>query len=124
MSKLTIQKLVLSVDFGDKEYSKGNGRFASISAGVPEGEEGIPIANGDELITDGIEMYLTAWQTMMQTRYATGDISADTYKTQTAAFLVRIERIRQLYKKIKGKSTEELEAFLRKVEEHGTSEGQ
>lgn len=112
MDTLTIHGVTVSVDFGDKNYGNGNGRFMSASTKVPETAEGI---SADTAMRDGIELYLTAWQTLMQTRYATGDLSLDDYKTQTAAFLLRIERIGQLYQKIKNKSTEELEAFLQKA---------
>lgn len=112
MGALTIHGVTVSVDFGDKNYGNGNGRFMSASTKIPEGAEGM---SPDQAMKDGVELYLTAWQTMLQTRYATGEINLDEYKTQTAAFLIRIERIGQLYQKIKGKTTEELEAFLVKV---------
>lgn len=117
MSALAIHGVTVSVDWGDKSYGNGNGRFMSVSAKVPDGSAGLPLDQIDEVMQDGAEMYLTAWQTLMQTRYATGEITAADYKQQTAAFLIRIERIRQLYQKIKGKSIAELEAFLAKAEE-------
>jgi hypothetical protein len=115
MSDLSIHGLTVSVDFGDKVYGSGNGRFMSASKKVADDHPGI---SPDLAMKDGIELYFTAWQTMMQTRYATGDIDSEAYKTQTAAFLVRIEQIGKLYSKIKNKSTEELEAFLKAKENH------
>jgi hypothetical protein len=116
MSDLRITGMTVSCDFGDKSYGNGNGRLFSVSAKVPDGSTGTPIADSDGLMADGIEMYFTAWQTALQTRYATGEIDAQQFKQQTVQFLVRLTKIRALYTKIKGKTTEELEAFLAKAE--------
>ena len=117
MGLLSIHSLTVSVDFGDKVYGKGNGRFMSVSAKVPDNSPGIPLDQSGEVMVDGVEMYLTAWQTLMQTRYASGEIDGNEYKRQTAAFLVRIEKIRALYHKIKDIPVDELEAFLKRSTE-------
>lgn len=117
MSLLSIHGLTLSVDIGDKSFGNGQGRFISLSAKVPEGEEGIPLSDSESLISDGLELYFTAWQTLMQARCATGEITGKEYKVQTANFITRIEKIKAIYQTIKGKSIAELEEFLKKAEE-------
>jgi len=109
------------VDWGDKNYGNGSSRRFTVMSHVPDGTDGVPISSSDEIMQDGVEMYLTAWQTALQTRYANGDIDSNEYKRQTASFLVRIRAIQGLYQKIKGHTTEELQAFLRKFESNETS---
>ena len=122
MGLLTVHGITVSVDFGDNSFGNGNGRFMSVSAKVPSDSGGIPLTQPDEIISDGVEMYLTAWQTALQTRYATGEIDGPEYKRQTAAFLVRIDRIKALYQRIKGMSIEELTEFLKKDKESNVSQ--
>ena len=118
MSDLHIVGLTVSCDLSDKVYGNGTGRFFSVSAKVPEGSTGIPISEAEDIVRDGVNLYFTAWQTLMQTRYATGDISAAEFKALTAQFLVRIKKIATIYDQLKDVSTEDLEAFLkRKTEE-------
>jgi hypothetical protein len=104
------------VDFGDKVYGHGNSRFMSASAKVPEGSDGIPLDQGDEIIQDGIDLYFTAWQAMLQTRYATGEIDGNQFAKETAAFKLRIERVKALYKRVGGYSNEELKQLIQSVE--------
>jgi hypothetical protein len=117
MGRLSIHGVTVSVDFGDKVYGQGNGRFMSASSKIPEGSEGIPIDEADEAVRDGIDLYFTAWQTLMQTRYASGEITAAEYKQQTASFLVRIKKIAAIYEQLKDVPTEELEAYLQRKNE-------
>ncbi len=122
MGMLNIHGITVSVDYGDKVYGTGNGRFMSVSAKVPADSEGVPLEDADDIVRDGVEMYLTAWQTLLQTRYATGEISGPEYKQHTAAFLLRIERIQALYHRIKSMSTDELKEFLKKDEANHVSQ--
>ena len=88
-------------------------------AKVPEGSDGIPLDHTDEIIQDGIDLYFTAWQAMLQTRYATGEIDAQTFAKETAAFKLRIQRVQSLYKRIEGYSNDELKELIQKVEAKG-----
>ena len=121
MGLLSIHGVTLSVDFGDKDYGRGTGRFMSVSAKVPAESEGIPLEDADDIMRDGAEMYLTAWQTLMQVRCASGEISGPEYKRQTAAFLSMIGKLQMLYRKIKGLSPEELDAYLKRLETKNVS---
>jgi len=116
MSELRITGVTVSVDFGDKSYGNGIKSFFSVSSKVPEASPGIPLHCSDEVMNDGIDLYLIAWQGLLQSRYASGEISAAEYKVKTAGFLARIDSIKRLYQTIKGKTNEELHAFLAKVE--------
>lgn len=117
MSSLTIISITVSCEVADKTYGNGNGRFMSASAKIPDGAEGIALTDTDTVIQDGIEMYFATWQTLMQTRYATGEITGNEYTKQTAAFRLRLERIQGLYRKVKNYSSGELEELLKKIEE-------
>lgn len=112
MSELAIHGVTVSVDFGDKQFGNGNGRFMSASTKVPDDAVG---KSPDQAMKDGLELYFTAWQTLMQTRCATGEISGTDYKLQTADFLLRIARIGEIYKAIKGMTPDELKAFAEKA---------
>jgi hypothetical protein len=116
VSELRITGMTISLDFGDKSYGNGTGRFISISSKVPEASTGIPLEDSDDVMEDGLNLWTTALMTLQQTRYATGEIHAEQFKKQTAGFFVRLSKIQALYQKIKGKTTEELEAFLAKAE--------
>ena len=116
MSALTIHGVTVTCDFGDKNFGNGNGRFMSLSSKLPEGTPGIPLTELDGIMADGLDMYFTAWATLMQTRYASGELNAQQFKEQIAAYRVRIENIHRLLHKLRGKSTDELIAFLEKVE--------
>lgn len=114
----SIHGVTVSVSFGDKQYGNGDDRFFSSSFKVPEGEPGVPL---DQAMQDGIDMYFNAWQALMQTRYATGSITAQEYKQQTVEFISRISKIGALYAKIKSKSVAELDAYLAK--QRGNNDG-
>jgi hypothetical protein len=116
VSQLHITGMTVSMEFGDKTYGNGTGRFISVSSKVPETTPGIPLEDSDDVMKDGLDLFSTALMTLQQTRYATGEIDAEQFKKQTAGFFVRMGKIQQLYQKIKGKTTEELEAFLAKAE--------
>jgi hypothetical protein len=116
MSDLSIVGLTVSCEIADKKFGDGTSRFLSASAKCPEGSAGVPIALADEIVMkDGIELYFTAWQTLLQTRYATGEITDGQYTEQTIRFMRRIERIGQLYQKIKNKTPEQLDAYLERL---------
>lgn len=118
MSVLSVHSVTVSVEFGDKDYGRGNGRFMSAFAKVPEGHPGQPLDDPEPVIQDGIDLYFAAWQSLMQTRAATGEIGLRDYAMETAAFRLRLNRVRELHQKIRGYSVAQLEELLKKCEEN------
>jgi hypothetical protein len=114
MAKLTITGITVSVDLADKTYGSGKGSFMSASARVPEGETGIPLEDGDQVISDGLDLYLAAWQTMLQGRLAAGEITSADYRKQTATFLSRLDKVKALYQRVKNMTPDQLESCLEK----------
>lgn len=117
---MAITSVTVTCEIADKNYGSGTRGVTSIAA--KESDPGIPMDRAQEVMADGIELYLTAWQTLLQTRYAMGEMDGMEYKRQTAAFLLRIVRVQALYQKIKNKSTEELEVFLQTIEEKNVNQ--
>lgn len=90
---LQVTGITVSIEFGDTEYGKGTKSFMNVSARVPEGEH-IPIENTDAIITAGLDMYLTAWETMMSARCAAGTIKGDELKKLVPAMKERVRRVK------------------------------
>jgi hypothetical protein len=95
---LTITGITISAEFGDKEYGKGHESFMNMSAKVPA-PDGIPLEQIDGVIVDGLDMYFACWQTLLASRYATGQINADEFNKRLEASNKRLKMIRNFYKK-------------------------
>jgi len=91
--------VTVSVEIADKTYGAGTAHFMSVSSHLPDSVEGLAMT-GDEVIEDGIEKYLAAWQTLMQVRLASTQIETEEYKTETQRILRRIKKVKALYRKI------------------------
>lgn len=92
---LQVTGMTVSVDFGDTEYGKGTKSYMSLSARCPEGEQ-IPIESTDAIINAGLDMYLTAFETMMAARCAAGTIKGDELKTFIPKMKERVKRLKAL----------------------------
>lgn len=96
MSRMNITGVTVSVEFGfDQDYGKGTKSFMNLSARVPEGET-IPVDQAQEAIASGLDMYLTAWETLMGARLATGIVSAEAFNHDVAAVRKRIEKVKKV----------------------------
>ena len=93
---LTVTGITLSAEFADKEYGNGQESFMNMSAKCPAP---VPIENLDEVIVDGLDMYFACWQTLLASRYATGQIKADEFNKRLEATQQRLKMIRKFYKK-------------------------
>ena len=99
ISKLGICGVTVSVQIADTSYGAGTTHFTSVSSRLPDNAEGLHLS-ADEVIQDGIDKYLAAWQVVMQARLAESSISAREYKNETKRVLLRIKQVRALYKKM------------------------
>jgi hypothetical protein len=95
---LTVTGITISAEFADKEYGNGQESFMNMSAKCPA-PEGIPLENLDAVIVDGLDMYFACWQTLLASRYATGQINPDEFNKRLEASNKRLKMIRNFYKK-------------------------
>lgn len=75
---LAITGLTLSVEFGDTSYGAGTKSFASLHARCPAGGA-IPLDDPNQTIEAGLNMYLTAWTTLMMSRLAVHIVTKEEY---------------------------------------------
>ena len=94
--KPIISGITVSVDVGDKEYGNGQSCFMNIQGRYPE--PGQPFDQLIDVVTDGLDMYFAAWRTLLGSRFATGKITADEFRTTFAAVSTQIEKTRRYLK--------------------------
>ena len=99
LSKLGIVGVTVSVQIADTSYGAGTTHFVSVSSRLPDTAAGLPMTE-DEVIQDGIDKYLAAWQTVMQARLDETLITSQDYKDETRRVLRRVKQVRVLYQKI------------------------
>lgn len=112
MSKLAITGVTVSFEVAEKEFGTGKRLFASATSKVPDEDAGIPIEAADEAIHDGLDLYLVASQTALQSRLASGEMSGTDYKLQTAQFLKRIGQVRTVYAHIRNMTPDQLDEYI------------
>jgi hypothetical protein len=78
MSNLGITGLTLSIEFGDMAYGAGTKSFLNLQARAPEGDP-IPLDDPKQAIAAGLDMYLTAFTTLMNGRLATRIINKEEF---------------------------------------------
>lgn len=90
-----ITGMTLSVEFADTQYGAGTKSFLNLHARVPEGEA-VPVDNPQEAISAGLDMYLTAWLTLMNARRAvkTVEMSKEDYDKYADSIKERIQRLK------------------------------
>lgn len=99
LSKLGVSAVTVSVEIADKSYGSGKSTFMSVGSRLPESDVGLPLSL-DEVIDDGLEKYMAAWQTLMQASLVQGEIGSEDYKLATRKALRRIKQVRALWHKL------------------------
>jgi hypothetical protein len=97
MCKPYITSLTLSAEISDKEYGNGTKAFMNLSGRWPE--PGKPIAEIDDVIDEGLDLYFAAWKTMLASRYSTGAIDGKTLKEHLSAAEGRLVKVREFLRK-------------------------
>lgn len=92
MSEVQISGVTVSVDFGDKDFGKGQNAFMNIQGKYPEG---VPLEGLEGVMEDGLDMYFAAWRTLLAGRYASGQIKGAEFKEILAATAIRVDKIRK-----------------------------
>jgi len=93
MSKLGITGLTLSIEFGDTSYGAGTKSFMNLSARAPEGDP-IPIDDPVQAIEAGLDLYLTAWTTLMMGRRGVGTITKEEYLQLVPIMKERFQKLK------------------------------
>jgi hypothetical protein len=92
MCKAEVTGVTVSVEFGfEGDYGKGTKSFTSVQARYPE-----PNKDLNEVISDGLDLYFSAWKTVLAGRCATGLMKGAEYKETIAAVTNRVEKVRTM----------------------------
>ena len=95
MSSMTVTAVMVSLKVGDMDYGRGSERFVSLRGEVPEGEEGIPIDNYDDILTKVLDIQLEAWEAVQGSRYVGGVVKAPLFKELIATARKRTKQMKQ-----------------------------
>jgi hypothetical protein len=79
MGKFGITGITLSVEFGDTSYGAGTKSFMNLQARVSDGDS-IPVETPETAVAAGMDLYLTAWTTLLASRLAVGTIGKEDYQ--------------------------------------------
>lgn len=89
MSKPEITGLTVSVEFGfEGAYGKGTKSFASIQGRYPDP------ATLKEALTDSLDVYFCAWESLLASRYATGILAGQDFKQAVEDAKIRLDKVR------------------------------
>ncbi len=103
MSKVEITGVTVSVEFGfEGDYGKGTKSFASVQAKYPDPED---VAGLDNVMSDGLDMYFAAWQTLLAARYGTGVVGGTEFKEAMSQATRRVAQVRKILGLNDGNST-------------------
>lgn len=88
MAKPEIVGITVSVDISDKNYGNGTQSFLNLQGRYPD-----PAAL-KEVMTDGLDMYFAAWESLLASRYATGSMPGPDFKKAVDEAKVKLEKVR------------------------------
>jgi hypothetical protein len=94
MSKAGVTGVTVSVEFGDTTYGAGSKSFTNLQAKFSE-----PTEELDDVVDQGLDLYFSAWKTLLAGRWATGVIDTETFKAQLAATTEKIEKARKFLRR-------------------------
>ena len=78
-TRLGISSMTVSISMSDKNYGAGNEFFANLTSKT-QGEEVIPLEKIEQVVDEGLKMFLTTFQTILTSRFATGNLGAREFK--------------------------------------------
>lgn len=89
-----IKGVTVSLEISDKTYGNGNSAYTSINAYV----DAAGLAQIDDVISAGLDMFLAAWETVLAGKVATKllGMSAQELRDNVAAIQKRAARVRTL----------------------------
>jgi acetyl-CoA acetyltransferase len=96
--KAEVTGVTVSVEFGfEGDYGKGTKSFTSVQAKYPE-----PSNNLNEVISDGLEMYFSAWKTVLAGRCAQGLMGGTEFKDTLEGVTNRVEKLQKMLRRDDG----------------------
>jgi hypothetical protein len=104
-----VTSITVSLDYGDKNFGAGSGSFMNASAKWQEGES----PDLSEVMDKGIDLYFTAWKTLLVSRCATGVISSSNFKIAIGTGIARIEKVKALLAKMEDMPLDQLIASVK-----------
>ena len=102
--KPVIQGITISVDVGDKNFGNGQGSFMNLQAKY--GDPGKPFEELTDVVAAGLDLYFTAWKTILAGRFATGKIETEEFKSILTAVTTRVEATQRYLRKHDGQHNE------------------
>jgi hypothetical protein len=93
MSKPEIVGITVSLDISEKSYGNGSQSFMNVQGRYPNP------ATLEEVITDGLNMYFAAWESLLASRYATGEMAGPKFKKEIEDGKIRLAKVRSFLAK-------------------------
>jgi hypothetical protein len=79
MAQLGITSMTVSISTSDKDYGKGSDYFCNITSKTSDADL-IPLEKIEQVVDEGLKMFLTTFQTILTSRFATGNLGAKEFK--------------------------------------------
>lgn len=98
MSNMTVTAVTVSLRVNDTNYGRGSERFVSLRGDVPEGTEGIPFDDYDQLLDRTLDLQLQAWEAIHGGRYVGGEVKAQELQDLIEMGRKRTEKIKRFLK--------------------------
>ena len=101
MSKPEIVGITVSIEVSNKNYGNGTASFMNLQGKYPDP------ATLDDVLVDGLEMYFSAWRSLLAGRYATGEMTGKELKLAVDEALPKLDKIRSFLLKKRQQVTDE-----------------
>ena len=98
-TKLFVQSVTVSVELSEKPYGTGESRFVSLRGQYP----GMGVAHEDiesKIIPDSLDMFMTAWKSLLSAKFVEGDLTGDQLKESLAKAMKKTDSIKAYLKRI------------------------
>lgn len=92
MSQFGITSMTVSVEVSDKDYGKGSGYFANLTAKTPDNDP-IPMDKIDSVVDQGLSLFYTTFQTLLAGRLATGNLTSAEFKEIWGKAELRFQKV-------------------------------
>jgi len=93
MGKFGITGITLSVEFGDTSYGAGTKSFMNLQARVSDGDS-VPVETPVAAVAAGMDLYFTAWTTLLASRLAVGTTDKKDYQEHMQILRERFDAIK------------------------------
>ena len=98
MTSMTVTAVTVSLRVNDTNYGRGAERFVSLRGDVPEGSEGIPWHDYDQLLDRTLDLQLQAWEAIQASRYVGGETKAPELQDLIEVARKKTEKVKKFLK--------------------------